>query len=45
LQTHHLFEKDAFTESLGAWKPDFTVPEGTGLGFDDALAALTWEKL
>lgn len=45
LQTHHLFEKDAFTESLGAWQPDFTVPEGTGLGFDDALAALTWEKL
>lgn len=45
LQTHHLFEKDAFTESLGDWKPDFTIPEGTGLGFDEALAALTWVKL
>lgn len=45
LQTHHLFEKDAFTESLGEWKPDFTIPDGTGLGFDDALAALTWVKL
>lgn len=45
LQTHHLFEKDAFTETLGAWKPDFTIPEGTGLGFDDALAELDWQKL
>ncbi len=45
LQTHHLFEKDAFTESLGVWKPEFTIPEGTGLGFDDALAALAWQKL
>ena len=45
LQTHHLFEKDTFTESLGDWKPDFTIPEGTGLGFDDALATLVWEKL
>lgn len=45
LQTHHLFEKDAFTEALGDWKPDITIPEGTGLGFDDALAALDWLKL
>lgn len=45
LQTHHLFDKDAFTESLGDWKPEFTIPEGTGLGFNDALAELTWEKL
>jgi O-succinylbenzoate synthase len=45
LQTHHLFEKDGFTESLGEWKPEFTVPGGTGLGFDDQLAGLTWMKL
>jgi O-succinylbenzoate synthase len=45
LQTHHLFEKDAFTEKLGDWKPDFKVPGGTGLGFDDELAALTWIRL
>lgn len=45
LQTHHLFEKDAFTETLGDWKPDFTIPEGSGLGFDVALAALDWQKL
>jgi O-succinylbenzoate synthase len=45
LQTHHLFEKDAFVEALGDWKPEFKVPGGTGLGFDDELAALTWTKL
>ena len=42
VQTHHLFEKDAFTEALGDWKPAFTIPEGTGLGFDEQLAGLTW---
>lgn len=45
VQTHHLFEKDAFTEKLGDWKPDFHAPGGTGLGFDDELAALTWVSL
>jgi len=45
LQTHHLFETDAFTELLGEWKPGFTVPGGTGLGFDEQLAALAWVKL
>ncbi len=45
VQTHHLFEKDAFTEKLGDWKPDFKAPGGTGLGFDDELAALTWLSL
>lgn len=45
LQTHHLFEKDAFVERLGDWKPDFKLPGGTGLGFDDELAELTWMKL
>ena len=45
LQTHHLFEKDAFTEELGDWKPEFKVSDGTGLGFDDQLAQLSWIKL
>jgi o-succinylbenzoate synthase len=45
LQTHHLFEKDAFVDKLGEWKPDFKAPDGTGLGFDDELAALTWVSL
>lgn len=45
LQTHHLFEKDAFVEALGEWKPEFRVPGGTGLGFDAELASLPWVKL
>ena len=45
LQTHHLFEPDAFTEALGPWSPDFKVPDGTGLGFDDLLDALPWTRL
>ena len=45
LQTHHLFEEDAFTVELGDWNPEFKVPGGTGLGFDDQLAALPWMKL
>jgi O-succinylbenzoate synthase len=45
LQTHHLFEPDAFSEALGPWSPDFKVPAGTGLGFDDALDALPWTRL
>ena len=45
VQTHHLFEKDAFVEELGDWKPEFKVPGGTGLGFDDQLAELTWMRL
>jgi hypothetical protein len=26
---------DEFTEALGPWSPDFKVPDGLGLGFDD----------
>lgn len=45
LQTHHLFDASGFTEALGPWSPDFTPPPGTGLGFDDQLAALPWTRL
>ena len=44
LQTHHLFEPDAFTEMLGPWSPEFQVPDGLGLGFDDLLEALPWTR-
>lgn len=44
LQTHHLFEPDAFTEMLGPWSPSFKAPSGTGLGFDDLLEALPWTR-
>lgn len=45
LQTHHLFEPDAFTEALGPWSPRFRAPEGTGLGFDELLEKLPWRRL
>jgi O-succinylbenzoate synthase len=45
LQTHHLFEKSAFSERLGAWKPEFQAPEGSGLGFNDLLEELPWRRL
>ena len=45
LQTHHLFEPDAFSEMLGPWSPEFQVPDGRGLGFDDLLDALPWSRL
>lgn len=45
LQTHHLFEPNDFIEALGPWSPDFKVPAGTGLGFDDQLDALPWTRL
>ena len=44
LQTHHLFEPDAFSEALGPWGPAFQAPAGTGLGFDDLLEALPWTR-
>ena len=44
LQTHHLFEPDAFTEMLGPWSPKFQIPEGNGLGFDDLLDELPWTR-
>lgn len=45
LQTHHLFEPDAFTEALGPWTPDFHAPRGTGLGFDELLDRLPWKRV
>ena len=45
LQTHHLFEPDAFSEMLGPWSPVFKVPDGNGLGFTDLLDELPWMRL
>lgn len=44
LQTHHLFSADSFADALGGWAPDFQVPDGTGLGFDELLEALPWTR-
>ncbi len=45
LQTHRLFEGNVFIEALGDFSPEFKIPDGTGLGFDDLLEALPWTKL
>lgn len=45
LQTHHLFEPDPFMEMLGPWTPEFHVPEGHGIGFDDLFDMLPWTRL
>lgn len=45
LQTHHLFEPDAFVEALGPWTPDFHAPPGSGLGFDELLDKLPWKRV
>ena len=45
LQTHGVFEVDEFTEALGPVGPEFSPPEGTGLGFDEFLEKLPWVKL
>ena len=45
LVTHGLFAPDDFTERLGKPAPDFPVPQGCGLGFDDLLDALPWKRL
>jgi O-succinylbenzoate synthase len=45
LLTHRLFEADAFQHNLSARGPEWIGPGGTGLGFDDLLAALPWIPL
>ncbi|MFT5882658.1 MAG: O-succinylbenzoate synthase, partial [Crocinitomicaceae bacterium] len=45
LMTHGLFEPDAFIERMGPTQPEWRSPAGTGLGFDDLIEQLNWEKL
>ena len=45
LQTHHLFEPTPFTEALGDSTPQFNPVAWTGLGFDELLENLLWQKL
>ncbi|MDP0491046.1 MAG: hypothetical protein Q7Q71_08375 [Verrucomicrobiota bacterium JB023] len=45
LQTHHLFEPNAFTEALGDPGPTFQPTGWTGLGFDELLDELPWKEL
>ena len=46
LVTQHVYRPNAFSELLGmSISPEFCVPGGTGLGFDDLLAAQEWKRL
>ncbi|WP_411847197.1 enolase C-terminal domain-like protein [Roseibacillus persicicus] len=45
LQTHGLFEPNPFTEALGSVTPEFHPVAWTGLGFDELLDTLLWQKL
>jgi O-succinylbenzoate synthase len=45
LQTHHLFEPNSFSDALGESNPEFQPVAWTGLGFDELLETLLWQKL
>ena len=45
LMTHGLFEPNEFIERMGEVTPNFPIPQGTGLGFDDLLENLPWQRL
>lgn len=45
LLTHHLYEKNAFSERLATVDGVLVPPGGNGLGFDDLLESLSWKKL
>jgi O-succinylbenzoate synthase len=45
LMTHVLYEPDAFGERIVRDGARLLPPEGTGIGFDDLLEALPWQKL
>lgn len=45
LRTDHLFARDAFTERMGVWSPQWPMLAGTGMGFDDLLEHVPWTRL
>lgn len=45
LFTHVLYENDAFVERVRSDGARLLSPQGTGLGFDDLLSAIPWQKL
>ncbi len=46
LVTQHVYRPTDFSELLGMdITPEFNVPDGLGLGFDDLLAAQDWKSL
>ena len=45
LLSHDIYLPDAFSERISMDGPRLIAPSGTGIGFDDLLAALPWERL
>ena len=45
LNSHRVYEKNEFSEQLTWRGPRFTVPDGTGLGFDRLLEIQDWQRL
>ena len=45
LLTHRLYQNDAFIERVENDGPVLRVPNGTGIGFDDLLEELPWQRL
>ncbi|MEN9992425.1 MAG: hypothetical protein RLZZ224_2127 [Verrucomicrobiota bacterium] len=45
LRTDPLFEKNAFSERMGSWGPDWPRIDGMGMGFDDLLENLPWVRM
>lgn len=45
LRTDHLFARDAFTEAMGEWSPEWPALEGTGMGFDELLDNIPWTRI
>jgi O-succinylbenzoate synthase len=45
LRTDHLFARDAFTEAMGAWSPEWPILQGTGMGFDELLENIPWTRI
>lgn len=45
LQSHHAYHPHAFSHALNWHGPQFSVPAGTGFGFDQELQQLEWVDL
>lgn len=45
LRTDHLFARDAFTEAMGGWSPEWPILQGTGMGFDELLENIPWTRI
>jgi len=45
LLTHALYENDSFIERMRSAGPLLIAPAGTGIGFDDLIERLPWERL